>query len=217
MGLFKSLFSGKPKTASKMPPEVTKIMEKIRRFMEDEDLQNSQLHPMIRDEVLGGIDVDEWPHGIGEFGRSDENPIPVNGAIGELIYLSKLMTKDTKQRILFHRIGSVDKIDVFETVSIDGQMWDILFLSFYHPRKSRKSPVGYQITNQPLIYGTNTRINQFPMGLQKAIAATTEEFIGISLPPPEVRLAEERIDFRRPEGHELKVKTVFQSVKGWRT
>ena len=174
---------------------------------------------MIRDKVIGGFAVDELPHGIGEFGRSAENPIPVNGAIGELIYLSRLMTKNTQKKLLFHRLGSVENIDVYETVSIDGRNWDILFLSFYHPRKSRKAPEGYQIAehrSQPLIYGTNRRISQFPFGLQKAIADTTAEFLGISLAPPEVRIAEEKIDFRRPRDHEQRVKISIQNVEGWK-
>ena len=183
--------------------------------MEDEDLQNSHIDPSRRDMVTGGLDVDELPNGNGEFGRSAENPIPVNGVTGELIYLSRLMTKDTKQKLLFHRIGSLKAIDVYETVSIDGSNWDILFLSLYHPRKSRKTPAGYQIADsqsQPLIYGTNSRIGQFPFGLQKAIGHTTEQLLGISLPPPEVREAEEKIVFQRPEDHERRVKIAFQNV-----
>jgi len=219
MGFLNSLFGGKSKTTSEIPPEIIAIMEKIRKYMEDEDLQNSNIDPSRRDMVTGGLAVDELPDGVGEFGRSAENPIPVNGVMGELIYLSRLMTNDTKQRLLFHRIGSVNAIDVYETVSIDGRNWDILFLSLYHPRKSRKAPAGYQIADsksQPLIYGTNRRVSQFPVGLQKAIAATTEELIGVSLAPSEVRQAEEEIVFRRPDNHERRGKTTSQIVAAWR-
>jgi len=218
MSFLQSLFGTNSKTASKLPPEIIEIFEKIRKFMEDENLQNSMVDPILRDNIIGGFDVDELPHGVGEFGHSGENPIPVNGPIGELIYLSRLITKDTKKRLLFHRIGSVEHIDVYETVSIDGRNWDILFLSFYQPRKSRKAPAGYQITDlrsQPLIYGTNRQLAQFPYGLQKAIRDTTEQFLGIPMPPPEVRIAEETINFQRPKDHDHKVKLAFQNVKGW--
>jgi hypothetical protein len=158
MSIFSSLFGGKKKSPTGQPPEWIKILEKIAGVMEDENLQNSMYHPEITDKVFGGIDVDEFPHGIGEFGRSGENPIPVNGPIGELIYLSCLKTQRTNQRLLFHRLGSEGEIDIYETVSIDGQNWDILFFSMYHPRKSRKAPGGFVIVDprtQPHLYGSN--------------------------------------------------------------
>lgn len=136
-----------------------------------------------------------------------------------MIYLSGLMTKDTKQKLLFHRIGSVESIDVYETLSIDGRNWDILFLSMYHPRKSRKAPSRYQIVNiqnNPLIYGTNKRVNQFPYGLQNAVSETTKENFGISLPPPEVRLAEENVNFERPSVHAQRINTAIQNVESFR-
>jgi hypothetical protein len=219
MGLFGSLFGSNKKSSSRLPPEIKEMFDKLARFMEDEAGQNSVLHPMMRDRVINGLDVDMLPNAIGDFGRSSESPIPVNGAIGELIYLSRLMTKDAKQGLLFHRLGSVEYIDIYETVSIDARRWDILFLSMYHPRKSRKAPAGYLIVDQgirPLIFGTNRRVSEFPHRLQEAIAATTEEFIGISLPPPEVRMAVERLQFRRPQDHEKRVQMALEHLDGFR-
>jgi hypothetical protein len=37
---------------------------------------------------------------------------------------------------MFHRLGSLGGIDAYEVVSLDGEVWDILFLDLYHPRKS---------------------------------------------------------------------------------
>jgi hypothetical protein len=59
----------------------------------------------------------------------ETNPIPVNGPIGELAYLSKLETVQG-ERILFHRIGTVNMIDVLEAVTFSGSEWFILFI-FY--------------------------------------------------------------------------------------
>jgi hypothetical protein len=219
MGIFSSLFGGKKKS-SVLPPEVTQIFDKIAELMEDENLQNSMNHPMIKDQILGGLDVDQLPHGIGEFGRSAENPIPVNGALGELVYLSLLKTRDTNQRLLFHRLGSVESLDMYETVSIDGRKWDILFFSMYHPRKSRKAPAGYALAeprSQPLLYGTNRRVERFPYGLQEAIRQTTEEMIGIPLPPPQVRQAEESVRFQRTQEHEERIRIATSHVQGFRS
>jgi len=220
MGIFSSMFGGKKKSSSGLPPEVAQIFEKIAELMEDENLQNSMNHPMIKDQIVGGLDVDQLPHGIGEFGRSAENPIPVNGALGELVYLSLLKTQDTNQRLLFHRLGSVESLAMYETVSIDGGKWDILFFSMYHPRKSRKAPAGYALAeprSQPLLYGTNRRVKGFPYGLQEAIRQTTEETIGIPLPPPQVRQAEESVRFQRPREHEERIKIATAHVQGFRS
>ena len=200
-------FGGKKKSPSEPPQEISKIFEKMARMMEDEELQNSMYPLLVKNRIVGGQDLDELPDGVGVFGRSKENPIPVNGPIGELVYLSNLTTQDG-QRLLYHRLGSVDDIDIYETVSIDGSRWDILFFSMYHLRKSRKAPSGYSIANvgeQPLLYGTNRWVDNFPYGLQEAIRNTTVEMFGIPMRPPQVRQAEENVKFQRPHEQEDRV------------
>jgi len=219
MGLFGSLFSGKKKTPPGLPPEVERIFEKMARLMEDENQQNSMYPPQIRNQIIGGHDIDELPYGDGDFGRCEDNPIPVNGSIGELIYLSSLKTV-SGNRVLYHRLGSVEGIDIYETVSIDGTKWDLFYFSMYHPRKSRKAPSGYSIikmNEQPLLYGTNRRIDNFPFGLQKAISNTTAEIFGIPMPPPQVRVAEEHVKFSRPRDHQSRVQAVIAEVSGFRS
>ncbi|MCY4364582.1 MAG: hypothetical protein OXE42_20765, partial [Gammaproteobacteria bacterium] len=97
----------------------------------------------------------EYPHLISETASrdfnlpaiSETNPIPVNGSIGQLAYLSKLET-ERGERILFHRIGAVDTIDVFEAVTFSGSEWFILFVDLYHPRRSRLTPDGFRFTQE---------------------------------------------------------------------
>src|SRR3546814_13912845 len=76
----------------------------------------------------------DLPNGSGPFGFTETNPIPVNGPIGQLAYLSRLETQ-SGQRILFHRLGAIDKVDVFEAVTFDGSGWFIFFVDLYHPRR----------------------------------------------------------------------------------
>ena len=216
MGLFRSLFSSKKKSSPEPPPEIDKIFEKMARLMEDEEFQDSMYPLSIKNQIIGGQDLDELPDGVGDFGRSDENPIPVNGPIGELVYLSSLTTQDGR-RLLYHRLGSVDDIDIYETVSIDGRRWDILFLSMYHPRKSRTAPSGYSIANvreRPFLYGTNRRVGSFPYGLQEAIRNTTVEMFGIPMRPPQVRQAEESVKFQRPHEQEDRVRSLTGKSSG---
>ncbi|MEZ5639939.1 MAG: hypothetical protein R3E92_22670, partial [Burkholderiaceae bacterium] len=50
------------------------------------------------------------------------------------------------QRILFHRLGAIGTVDVFEAVSFNGAEWFILFVDLYHPRRSRLTPDGFRFT-----------------------------------------------------------------------
>lgn len=198
-------FSAQPDVKSHSPsPEVEAIFKKLDRLMDEEKAQIEGLPEPFRSEVLRGADCDEIAGAAGEFGRDPRNPIPVNGPLGEMIYLSNLRTTSSQQ-IMFHRLGSVRNVDAFETVSVDGAMWDVLFLDLYHPRKSRRAPTGYRIAadaeRERLLFGANECVASFPDQLPDAIANTYERLLGLRMRPPLVREAVERINFRRPNDH----------------
>jgi hypothetical protein len=199
-----------------LSPEVEAIFRKIDRLMSDEKTQNEQLPEPFRSEVSRGVSCDELAGATGEFGRDPRNPIPVNGPLGELIYLSNLRTTNLAP-VLFHRLGSLGRVDVFETVSFDGSLWDILFLDLYHPRKSRHAPVGYQTSGNKgraqLFFGTNEFVEVFPDQLPDAIANTFERIIGVRMRPPQVRELIERTRFSRPAAHKGTVESILQAMQ----
>src|SRR3546814_5717825 len=93
------------------------------------------------------------PNGSGPLGFTETNPIPVNEPIGQLAYLSRLETQ-SGQRLLFHRIGAIDKVDVFEALTFDGSAWFIFFVNLYHPPRSRLPTNGFRFKNDvPQFYG----------------------------------------------------------------
>lgn len=122
-------------------------LEHFRRIIEDEQFQLELIHPAMREIIEKCPAYDRDPKGTGAFGFAETNPVPVNGPIGELAYLSKLETAQG-ERILFHRIGAIGTIDVFEGVTFSGSNWFVLFMDFYHPRKSRATPDGFRITKE---------------------------------------------------------------------
>lgn len=91
---------------------------------------------------------EEIPGGMGLFGRSPDNPVPVDGYDGALAYLDGLRCPDGGT-LLFHRIGSFTcralgaQVVCLEVVSTSGRNWDLLFFSLDHPRASRRVPTGY--------------------------------------------------------------------------
>ena len=133
--------------------------------------------PIIIDSILKGIDCDYLPKGEGPFG-SINNPIPVNGLLGEIKYLGKLRGK-TGHAVFFHRIGSFKStisehlIDKYELVCNDSTQWSFLFFDMYHPRRSEKSPNGFSLTpyneklkmDIPFAYGVDFFMTDFPYSL----------------------------------------------------
>src|SRR5262245_1158330 len=87
--------------------------EMLVRFFEDESFQSGTISEVSREKFMSGESVDEVPTSFGEFGLTLTNPIPVNGAMGEVAYLSSLRHLG-KTNILFHRLGSLDYIDIYE-------------------------------------------------------------------------------------------------------
>ena len=93
---------------------------------------------------------EEVPNGYGDFGTSVTNPIPVNGPLGEVVYLNRLRSR-SGAAFLYHRLGSFDtplytrKIDAYELVAADASEWLTLYFDMYHLRRSTKAPSGTQI------------------------------------------------------------------------
>lgn len=183
MTFFKRMFKKAP--VNEPPAQVKAMFERIRQFLADEAAQNDMYPSDSTRAILAGVAVDQVPGGTGEFGRDSKNPIPVNGFIGELVYISQLRTS-TGTQMLGHRLGSIDQVDAFELVSIDGAVWDLLYFDLYHPRKSRRLPNGYARQDSSFVFATNERVPNFPLGLREAVSLCTKGFLGVPLVAPEL-------------------------------
>lgn len=204
MGLLKKLF-GTPNKEGASSKEIEAIFNKVLRFLNDEAAQNNLYGEPYRSSIINGLNCDQLPSGHGEFGRVITNPIPVNGSVGEAIYLSGIRNLDGLP-VTFHRLGSAQNIDIYETVTTDGKVWDILYLSPYHPRKSRKAPDGYIINEEQIKYvnGVNRHMACFPDKMRRAVMDFTKTFSIPMLPAPQVLSFVETGLFEMPQGHRNK-------------
>lgn len=196
---------GRKDPSTSLSPEVQRIFEKVHRFLDDEAAQNNALPEDFRRTLTESPSCDRIPNAFGEFGRIPTNPIPVNGPVGELIYLSRLETSDGVA-IAFHRLGALDEVDVFEVVSEDGRHWDVLYLSLYFPRKSKHVPSGYRIMTdearrRALFRGTILRVDGFPKGIYSAAMECTKRLIGMPLGDSRLKGIEARNNLIRPRKH----------------
>lgn len=86
MKFLSSIFGGKKEDRA-----LHDAFAKIRRIIEDEEFQLELVPPSVRELLKSRPAYDKAPNGTGPFGFTETNPIPVNGPIGQLAYLSKLV------------------------------------------------------------------------------------------------------------------------------
>lgn len=200
------------KQSSELPLEIERQFEKLHRLLQDDSEQISQYPNELRSRILNGLNLDKLPDATGSFGTTITNPIPVNGPIGQLLYLSSL--RFGEQRLLFHRLRSIDTIDVYECVSQNGRHWNVLFMDMYHPRKSRAVPDGYTIVQNTLLSGIAQPTPAFPSQLYEAIVSYSKNRFGMSLAAPELRSALEQGSFLPPIHHAKRISRIMQNQLG---
>lgn len=161
---------------------------------DDEPLEEQKkdfLKSSMSPEDVNNIWCDQIPGAYGSFGTTSTNPIPVNGIIGEIVYMSGLRSK-TGVGFYYHRLGSLSSppsnnpIDEYELVASDASEWRKLFFDCYYPRRSMKVPDGltripWNSLNDTLKVlfklpcgGANIKIDNFPMGLPDVIQASKQ-------------------------------------------
>jgi hypothetical protein len=211
MGFFSNLFGRSKEDETK--EALRKAFALIQRVLDDEDLQLEfcPLKPLL----LTYPAFDRDPNGTGPYGFVETNPIPANGPIGQLAYLSKLETA-TGQPILFHRLGSIGRIDAFEAVTFDGREWFIMFVDMYHPRKSKLAPEGFHFSkNLGQFSGFTSFCENFPYDFVEKKTALPESpvrmaYIAISKVAPAIQGKV----FNRPLAHQAKLDLITSRLSG---
>ena len=213
MGFFSNLFGG-----NKEQKALQEVFGQIRKIMEDEEFQLEMLHPAMKEMIKSSPAYDRDPNGSGPFGFSATNPIPVNGPIGQLAYLSKLET-NKGERVLFHRIGAINTIDVFEAVTFSGSEWFVFFTDLYHPRRSRLTPDGFRFTTDvPQFCGFHKFCENFPYDFVEMKASERES--GLSMAYIALSKVTDQIQskaYQRPLAHKAKLDLVKSQLTSFST
>lgn len=214
MGFFGKLF-GKSKTEA-LSPELQKLFALRHRLLNDEEFQLQGVNPVVQSLITAGGAHDARPDGKGAFGCCETNPIPVNGPIGELTYLSKLET-DRNEHVIFHRLGAIDTIDVFEAVTFSGSEWFLFFLDMYHPRKSKLAPSGFHLIEELTgLSGFHNFCPEFPYDYVDK-RHKVEDLVGLSyMPTGNIIDALQKRVFVRPAAHKIKVDLIRKRVSSLR-
>lgn len=175
--------------APQPPSSDTDPLARVRRMLTDEKFQNE--HQVAFEQYRSGTDRFGSKENLG---LDADNAIPVNGVVGEIMYLS-LLRLDGVEPIVFHRLGSVSSsrgmVDSFEWIGITSGRKGRVFLNFNYERKSRDAPVGFELSAQPdnnnPIYGTSATLPQFPSGISEEVRAIQKSIFGLPMPLDGVR------------------------------
>ena len=213
MRFLSNLFGG-----NKEDKALREVLAHINRILDDEQYQLDLLQPEMKSLLESAPGYDKDPNGTGPFGFTETNPIPVNGPIGQLAYLSKLETQ-SGQRILFHRLGAIGTVDVFEAVLFNGAEWFILFVDLYHPRRSRLTPDGFRLTKDAAQFsGFHKFCENFPYDFIEKKGSERES--GLSMAYIPISRVSDQIQnrvFNRPLAHNAKLELVKSRLSSTQT
>ena len=190
--------------------KVDDVFEKIFQFLLNEELQNDELPPFYKSRLV----ENQKERSISKlYGMTAEDPIRVNGSIGEILYISHLRTPDGIG-FIGHRLGSIESIDVYEVCSEDFKDWRVLFFDLYWLQKDRCAPLGLFIENKtPFISAINKFSSKFPLCFWNDLITSTKKLVGF----PAVRTTIKDIDEslgKRPSEHLYLLKSVIVQVRG---
>lgn len=126
--------------------------------------QNAEPQPVTDDPLLSllakgdiygdGVDADQIPGAIGEFGLDVNNPIPVKSVLGAIEYLENLTFSDGS-KVKYVRLHSTSSayvkhpVDAYALSRESGDKVCTVYLSPYHKRNSRKKPDFQTEENKP--------------------------------------------------------------------
>lgn len=152
---------------------------KMLNLLHNEDIQNKFL-----DERLRGLlaDNDIGRKCTAEYGYLPNDPIRVNGPLGEQLYIAMLRGMDG-QAVIGHRLGSLKQLDIFEVATSDFTQWAVLVFDMYYLSKDTVAPDGFTI--DPSGIRTLTAVNRFmanfPGNFYSELVDAISEQIGFPL------------------------------------
>lgn len=190
------------------------MQNRLLELLNNDDVQNMFLPAQVRSKMTGG-DPDaraaaDW------LGTTQENAIPVNGVIGELTYLSRLLTS-SGVGFFFHRLGSVPgprgvSLDAYEIVSFDGAVWDVLYMDMYSLHKTTRAPKGFALADRAEgLSGVNWYVADFPAQIINEIKLGTSKMFGEEALAPGAESADTS-RFVRGDGFKARVASIRRSL-----
>jgi len=191
------------------------IFEKVYLTLHEDAKQNG-LYP---ESYASCLQENEPGRGISdEYGRCIDDPVRVNGPLGELTYISRLMNKNGVG-FIGHRLGSMHGVDIFEIVSEDFEDWDLIYFDMYWLSKDLIAPDGLELVTDGVwpggasgISATNNFLAHFPNDFWPNLMQTTNALL--NFPAVKTNLKHLNTNDRmRPSWHDRSIRSVIVEIR----
>lgn len=189
-------------------------IETLNRLLEDEAYQLSLMPDQVVKEALRNGAVDEVAGGSGSFALLPSNPVPVNGTVGAMAWLSRLQTRHGDS-LVFHRLGMLEAIEVYEALSLQRRQWFLFFLDPRYQRASTAAPAGFHLiaAGRPF-HGVGSLMRHFPHDFEDIVSGYDEEFRLATVAPNKVLSHISRSDVQRPPAQRIKLEWLLHEMQG---
>lgn len=155
------------------------IFEKMHKMLHSEEIQNANLDPLLRTMLRRNEPNRALGYG---YGYSPNNPIRVNGPLGEQLYIAMLRGLDG-QVVIGHRLGSLNTLDIYEVATSDFSQWAVLFFDMYYQNKDIAAPAEFAIdtSGTRTLTAVNKFMANFPNNFYYDLIETVKDQIGFPL------------------------------------
>jgi len=188
-------------------------VESLNRLLEDQAYQLSLMPEAIVSQAQRNGQVDEIVGAQGRFAYVPTNPVPVNGTVGAMAWLSRLQTRH-KESLVFHRLGQIGAIEVYEAMSLIRRQWFVFFTDPRYAGASDRAPEGLNLMEpgRPF-HGVGSLMRDFPHEFADIVQAYSEEFRLATLAPNKVLNQLSDAVVERPLAQQLKLEWVAHAVR----
>ena len=155
------------------------IFARTKNMLYDEEIQNRNLD----DNLQSILRQNEFRRARSpSYGFSPNDPIRVNGPLGEQLYIAMLRGMDG-QAVIGHRLGSLQQLDVYEVATSDFTQWAVLVFDMYYLSKDTVAPAGFTIDPSGIrtLTAANRFMAYFPSNFYSELIDAVSEQIGFPL------------------------------------
>ncbi|MEM6988388.1 MAG: hypothetical protein AAF499_17875 [Pseudomonadota bacterium] len=180
-------------------------VETVSRLLDDPDYQLSLMPRAIVDQARRNGHAGEIPNAAGSFALVPSNPVPVNGTVGAMAWLSRLQTRHGES-LVFHRLGILGDLEVYETLSLQRQQWAMFFFDPRYLSASTRAPNGYQLlsSSRPF-HGVGSHMRDFPFEFDEIVNGYSEAFKLATVAPNKILNQLPGVNTERPAVQQIKL------------
>ena len=164
---------------SKTGLPVQGVFDKMYKMLHDEEIQNEGLDQRLR----AMLRQNESNRRLTQFyGLSPDDPIRVNGPIGEQLYIAMLRGLEG-QAVIGHRLGSIERLDIYEVATSDFSQWAVLFFDMYYLNKDIVAPEDFVLdgSGERTLTAVNRFMVNFPSNFYGELIETVSDQVGFPL------------------------------------